>query len=418
MNRTISIQLRRQALPMSTKPLLCFSRQYMSTAAHADARLPSEQPPEDAVTQSLRILQTAPIAWNNSGSAAFDFRSDVVTKPTLSTLEAIIRSSLDDDVYHEDAATLSLESHMASLTGFSGAIFVNSGTMANQLALRTHLTQPPHAILADSRSHILHWEAGGIASLTGAMVQTARSSNGEFLTVEDIKKRVVLSDDVHKCPTRVISLENTIGGIVQPLEETRKISAWARENGLKLHLDGARLWEAVAAGKGNLREYASCFDSVGLDFSKGLGAPMGAVIVGGADFAARARRIRKGMGGAMRQVGVLSSAARESMESIFGPGPSGYKDGGLHRRPHRLATTVAGMWTEKGGRLSRRTETNIVWVDLKAAKVEEQLFNEMGAEYGLRLDGSRVVLHYQISEDAIGKLEKLFSRILGKVSQG
>lgn len=301
---------------------------------------------------------------------------------------------------------------MAALTGFPDAIFVNSGTMANQLALRTHLTQPPHAILADSRSHILHWEAGGIASLTGAMVQTARPSNGEFLTVGDIKKKAVLSDDVHKCPTRVISLENTIGGIVQPLEETRKISAWARENGLRLHLDGARLWEAVAAGKGNLREYASCFDSVGLDFSKGLGAPMGAIIVGGADFVARARRIRKGMGGGMRQVGVLSSAARESMENIFGPGPSGYKDGGLLRQSHRLAARVAEMWIKMGGILSRRTETNIVWVDLKAAKVEEQMFNEMGAEYGLRLDGPRVVLHYQISEDAIVKLEKLFSRVL------
>lgn len=199
---------------------------------------------------------------------------------------------------------------------------------------------------------------------------------------------------------------------MQPLEETRKISAWARENGLMLHLDGARLWEAVAAGKGNLREYASCFDSVGLDFSKGLGAPMGAIIVGGADFVARARRIRKGMGGGMRQVGVLSSAARESMENIFGPGPSGYKDGGLLRQSHRLAARVAEMWIKMGGILSRRTETNIVWVDLKAAKVEEQMFNEMGAEYGLRLDGPRVVLHYQISEDAIVKLEKLFSRVL------
>ncbi|KFY44079.1 hypothetical protein V494_01654 [Pseudogymnoascus sp. VKM F-4513 (FW-928)] len=391
---------------------MCSSRRYISTAAHADVRLSSENPCEDAVTQALRHLAVAPIAWNGSGSAAFDFRSDVVTKPTLSTLAAIIRSSLDDDVYREDAATLSLESHMASLTGFADAIFVNSGTMANQLALRTHLTQPPHAILADSRSHILHWEAGGIASLTGAMIQTVRPSNGEFLTVEDIKKKVVLSDDVHKCPTRLISLENTIGGIVQPLEETRKISAWARENGLLLHLDGARLWEAVAAGKGNLREYATCFDSVGLDFSKGLGAPMGAVIVGGADFVARARRIRKGMGGAMRQVGVLSSAARESMESIFGPGVSGYKDGGLLRRSHRLASKVAGMWTQKGGRLSRRTETNIVWVDLKAAKVEEHLFNEMGTEYGLRLDGSRIVLHYQISEAAIAKLGELFNRVL------
>jgi threonine aldolase len=163
-------------------------------------------------------------------------------------LGAIIRCSLRDDIYQEDVSTTSFESHIATLTGFSGAAFVLSGTMANQLALRTHLTQPPHAILADARSHILHWEAGGIASLCGAMVQSVQASNGEYLTLADIQRKVVLSDDVHKCPTSVISLENTIGGIIQPLEETRKISTWARENGLKMHLDGARLFEVVAAG--------------------------------------------------------------------------------------------------------------------------------------------------------------------------
>lgn len=224
---------------------------------------------------------------------------DVVTSPTLAMLRAIMETTLHDDVYREDETTVSLEQDIAQLTGHEEAMFVLSGTMANQIAVRTHLIAPPHAVLCDARSHIVHWEAGGLG-LSGAMVQCASPSNGEYLTLKDIQRKAELSDVVHKCPTTVISLENRILGLIHLLSEIQLICDWSKKNGLKLHLDGARLWEAVAAGAGSMKDCAKCFDSAAIDFSKGLGAPMGAVIVGSSLFIARARRIRKALGGGMR----------------------------------------------------------------------------------------------------------------------
>ncbi|KAH7370944.1 pyridoxal phosphate-dependent transferase [Rhexocercosporidium sp. MPI-PUGE-AT-0058] len=309
-------------------------------------------------------------------------------------LLAIMKTTLQDDVYGEDTTTTSLENHVAKLAGHEAGLFVLSGTMANQLALKTHMTQVPDGILCDARSHILHWEAGGLAN-TGAMVQSIRPTNGEYLTLEDITERAILSDDVHKCPTTVISLENTISGLIHPLAETKRIHSWANQNGLKLHLDGARVWEAIAAGAGTLRNYGECFDSLSVDFSKGLGAPMGAMILGNQKFITRARRIRKGMGGGMRQSGVLSAAAWVALDNI-----DNLPD------VHRLAKTVADMWVRKGGRLRRRTETNLVWIDLK----DEEAFRSLGRKYGIQVDGCRIVLHYQISPDSIRRLGQVHCR--------
>jgi threonine aldolase len=327
-------------------------------------------------------------------------------------LRAILETTLRDDVYQEDPTTSALEQHIASLTGHEAGAFVLSGTMANQLALRTHLTQPPHAVLCDTRSHIIHWEAGGLASLCGAMVQGVMPRNGEFLTLEDIQRKAVLSNDVHKCPTTVVSLENTISGLVHPLPELQRIFNWAKMNGLKVHMDGARLWEAVATGAGSLRAFAQCADSVSLDFSKGLGAPMGAIVVGNHNFVNRARRIRKGMGGGMRQAGVLSSAARAAVDDTFGPGVWGLDIGGRLRAVHGAARKTAEMWTRRGGKLRRRTETNLVWVDLTSADICDEDFAKIGRSFGVKLDGGRIVLHYQISDEAIRRLGLVFDTVL------
>jgi threonine aldolase len=338
----------------------------------------------------------------------------VVTTPTLPMLRAILQTTLRDDVYREDSTTKSLETHTANLTGHQAGVFVLSGTMGNQIALRTHLMQPPHSVLCDARSHIIHWEAGGLASLSGAMVQAVTPSNGEWLTLEDVQRKVVLSDDVHLCPTTVISLENTISGLVHPLNEIQRISSWARKHAIKLHLDGARLWEAVAAGGGSVKEYAQCFDSVSLDFSKGLGAPMGAMILGNNDFVTKARRIRKGIGGGMRQAGVLSAAARAAVDETFGPGGWGKEKGGRLREVHRKAQRVAEMWTRKGGKLRRRVETNIVYVDLDETDVSEGSFRDIGRDFDIQLDGSRIVLHYQISEESLRRIEMAFAQVFSR----
>lgn len=323
-------------------------------------------------------------------------------------LQAVIQTTLQDDVYCEDVTTSLFEQRIAELTGHEAGAFVLSGTMANILALRTHLTQPPHAVLCDARSHVVHWEAGGIASICGAMVQKIKPSNREFLTLEDVKRHTVLSNDVHLCPTTVISLENTIVGLIHPLPELRRISEWSREKGLKIHIDGARLWEAVAAGAGGLRDFASCCDSLSLDFSKGLGAPMGAMVLGSTEFVARAKRIRKSMGGGMRQAGVLSAGANAAVDETFGSGVCGRNTGGKLREVHSMARSAADMWVKRGGRLVRRTETSIVWLDLKHSGISKAEFNEIGMKYGVKLDGKRLVFHYQISEEALLRLTFVF----------
>lgn len=308
-------------------------------------------------------------------------------------LSAISNTTLLDDVFHEDPTTTSFERHMASLTDHDAALFVLSGTMGNQVAIRSHLTQPPYSVLCDSRAHILEWEAGGVASLSGALVKGIVPTNGSYLTLEDIKRYVTLGEDVHTCPTAVLSLENTLGGAIMPLAETKRISAFAREHDIKLHLDGARLWEAVVAGAGSLSEFASLFDSVSLCFSKGLGAPIGSMLVGSVPFIKRARWIRKSIGGGLRQAGVVTAAARVAVDETFGLGPNG--QGGKLKRSHETAKRLGEKWTSLGGRLDKPVETNMVWLDLKSVGISERELIELGESAGLRFMGPRLVVHYR-----------------------
>ncbi|CAE7034252.1 hypothetical protein P3342_007280 [Pyrenophora teres f. teres] len=344
--------------------------------------------------------------------AAFDFRSDVVTTPSISMLRAITRTTLNDDVYGEDSTTTEFEQEIANLCRHEAAAFVMSGTMANQLALRTLLWQPPHAILADADAHIVHWEAGGIAHLSGAMLQAVQPSNGLYLTLEDIQKHAILSDDVHKCPTRVVSIENTSNGTIVPLEEMQRLKAWAEKAGIQVHIDGARLWEAIAAGSGTLAEYAQCSDLLTLDFSKGLGAPMGAMVVGSTESIKRLRRIRKSIGGGMRQSGVLVAAARQALLENFGV--SQQDERGILKKSHSLAKTVEKLWAERGGKFLRLVETNIVWLDLDASGVTEKEWVEAGQQHGLKLMGKRVVTHYQICDDAMSALQSVIEEVFAE----
>jgi threonine aldolase len=153
---------------------------------------------------------------------------------------------------------------------------------------------------------------------------------------------------------------------------------------------------------------------VSLDFSKGLGAPMGAMILGNNDFVTKARRIRKGIGGGMRQAGVLSAAARAAVDETFGPGGWGKEKGGRLREVHRKAQRVAEMWTRKGGKLRRRVETNIVYVDLDETDVSEGSFRDIGRDFDIQLDGSRIVLHYQISEESLRRIEMAFAQVFSR----
>ena len=343
-------------------------------------------------------------AWESPGPAAFDLRSDVVTTPTAAMLTAISQTTLLDDVFLEDPTTASLESLISSLTGHPAALLVLSGTMGNQVALRTHLSAPPHAVLCDARSHIIQYEAGGVASLCGALVQAVVPANGKYITAEEVQQHAVVSEDVHSCPTRVISLENTLNGTIMPLAEVREIAAWAREHGIIVHMDGARLWEAVAAGAGSLEEYCREVDSLSLCFSKGLGAPIGSIIVGSEKFIKRARWIRKSIGGGLRQAGVVAAPARVAVEETY--------LGGKLKQSRLNAKKIAKIWQDLGGKMMYPVDTNMVWLDLSPHDVQTDDFIILAKKYGLRIMGERLVVHYQVSDEAIARLEQLFIKVL------
>lgn len=245
------------------------------------------------------------------------------------------------------------------------------------------------------------------------MLQTVVPRNGLYLTLEDVQANAVTGSDVHDCPTRVISLENTINGVILPLAEVRRISAWARAHGIKVHCDGARLWEAVAAGAGSLLDFAACFDTVTLCFSKGLGAPIGSVLLGSDAAIQHATWIRKSMGGGLRQAGVIAAPARVAVDETFGTGPNG--EGGLLRHTHAMAKDVGKLWTDRGGRLLYPVDTNMCWLDLAASGVEAAALQALGAAEGLRLGGNRLVVHYQIYQnrsETLPRLERVFTKAL------
>ena len=244
------------------------------------------------------------------------------------------------------------------------------------------------------------------------MVKAVLPKNGVYLTLEDIQANASLGDDTHTCPTRVISLENTLNGMLMPLAEIRRISTWAREHGIKLHCDGARLWEAVAAGAGSLTDFSSCFDTITMCFSKGLGAPIGSILVGDKDVIKHARWVRKMIGGGLRQSGVVTAAARVAVDQTFGKGPNG--EGGLLKDTHVLTQQVAKLWTDLGGKLVHPVQTNMVWIDLDDAGCSSARIAELGKAAGLKMMGNRMIIHYQIYQNrefVIPRLEHIFKTI-------
>lgn len=370
--------------------------------------------PTPALDEPLVVSQN----WQGPGPAAYDFRTDTITTPGYTMLQAIAQTTLMDDVYQEDTTTADLESYIAAISGKEAGLLVMSGTMGNQIALRSLLTQPPHAILCHHKSHIYTAEAGGCSSLSQAHMQTVvPETNGWYLTLEDIEREVVISNNIHVSPTRVISLENTLGGVVTPLAECRRISEFARKNNILMHLDGARIWEAVASGAGSLTDYLACFDTAQMCFSKGLGAPIGSIIVGPKKTLEHCRWVRKSIGGGIRQAGIIASAARVAVDEQFGHGPNG--EGGRLRETHKMAKRIEAMWLERGGKTSRPVETNMVYIDLKHSRVSVPDLIAAGKAEGVRLMSERLVVHYQICEDAVERLGKVMNRILaGKKTNG
>ncbi|MBP7692349.1 MAG: low-specificity L-threonine aldolase [Anaerolineales bacterium] len=329
-----------------------------------------------------------------------DLRSDTVTRPTPAMRAAMAQAVVGDDVFDDDPTVHQLQAQAAALTGQAAGLFMASGTMANLVALLTHCGRGADVIVGD-QSHIYLNEVGGMAALGGLSAAVVRNQPDGTLALADIEA-AIREEDVHHPRTRLICLENTqniCGGVPLTAEYTRTVAALARQRGLKLHLDGARLFNAAVAQGVPASALAGPADSVMFCLSKGLSAPVGSVLCGPADFIAEARRYRKMLGGGMRQVGVLAAAGRVALEQMI----ERLDDDHAHAR--RLA---AGLREVRGLTLAAETPaTNMVYFHLNADTVRRpaELIAAAQAE-GILLEGGasfRLVTHAGITAADVDK---------------
>jgi threonine aldolase len=283
-----------------------------------------------------------------------DLRSDTVTRPTPGMRKAMVEAEVGDDVFGDDPTVKALEEHTANLLGKESAVFVPSGTMANQIGVGVN-TQPGDEVLCGATSHVYVWEGGGMARLSGVTARTFPGDGG-LLSLDEVCN-AIRPDDPHYVRSRLVCLENThnrAGGRMHPMESIADIARWARGHNLLMHLDGARLMNAVVASGHSAHEWAQHFDTVSICFSKGLGAPVGSALAGSGEAIRRARRLRKLFGGGMRQAGILAAAALYALENHV----DRLEEDHAHAR--LLADAVEN--TEGFSLESGPVETNLVWI--------------------------------------------------------
>ena len=244
-----------------------------------------------------------------------DFRSDTLTKPTAGMMDAMMHAEVGDDVFGEDPSINELERTVADMFGMEASIFCPSGTMTNQIAIKCH-TQPGDEVICDENAHVYQYEGGGIAFNAGASVKLLHGDRGR-ITADEVRG-AINSDDSHKAHTSLVCLENTSnrgGGSCYDFGEIKKIRQVCSENNLKFHLDGARLFNALVAKHETPKQYGEIFDSISICLSKGLGCPVGSVLIGKKELIKKARRTRKVFGGGMRQAGFLAAAGIYALQN-------------------------------------------------------------------------------------------------------
>jgi threonine aldolase len=341
-----------------------------------------------------------------------DLRSDTVTKPSRGMRQAIAEAEVGDDVFGEDPSVNRLQELAARILGKEAALFVPSGTMANQVCIKTH-TQPGDEIIMERTNHPFNNESGAIAALSGAQVHLLDGERG-IITAAQVAQVIHSGENVHHAPTRLVCLENTHnrgGGNVYPLEVIREISSLARERGLAMHLDGARLLNACIASGIPAPEYTQYFDSCTLCLSKGLGAPVGSVIAASADFIQRARRYRKMFGGGMRQAGILAAAGIYALEHNV------ERLAEDHQHAKLLAERISSA---RGLHLNpQEVETNILYFQLDLAKARFDAYELMQAMrqrgvLGLALNPTtmRLVTHLDVSREQVEEAAQIICELL------
>ena len=341
-----------------------------------------------------------------------DLRSDTVTKPTPEMREAMAEAEVGDDVYGDDPTVNRLEALAAQMMGKEESLFVPSGTMGNLIALLVHCQRGDEAIVG-SKSHIYLNEAGGMSALGGIQPNPVPNQQDGTLALDDIRAAIRM-EDVHHPITRLICLENTqnaCGGVALTAEYTKQVAEIARQNNLFLHVDGARIFNSAAAQNVDVKELVAPADSVMFCLSKGLASPIGSMLVGAEKFIARARHLRKMLGGGMRQVGVVAAAGIVSLEKMT------LRVAEDHRRAKALAEglrNISGIVLD-----SNMPQTNMVYFNLADhVPFDEKAVVEKMLGFGLLVDWAdkrrfRLVTHYAVDDAAVEKTIQAFKNVLG-----
>ncbi|MHC8375951.1 low-specificity L-threonine aldolase [Pseudomonas sp. MDT1-16] len=327
--------------------------------------------------------------------SVIDLRSDTVTQPTAGMLDAMAAAATGDDVYGEDPTVNRLEAELADQLGFAAALFVPTGTMSNLLGLMAHCERGDEYIVGQ-QAHTYKYEGGGAAVLGSIQPQPLEVQADGSLDLAHVAA-AIKPDDFHFARTRLLALENTMQGKVLPLEYLARARSFTREHGLALHLDGARLYNAAVKLGVDAREITQYFDSVSVCLSKGLGAPIGSVLCGSAELIGKARRLRKMVGGGMRQAGILAAAGLYALENNV----------------RRLADDHANaQWLAEGLRAAgyevEPVQTNMVYVQMGG---KAEAIKAFAADRGIKLSAAgrlRMVTHMDISRAQIGQVVTTF----------
>jgi len=325
-----------------------------------------------------------------------DFRSDTFTKPTEAMLQAMFNAEVGDDVFKEDPTVNKLQSMLAEMFGMEAGLFCASGTMTNQIAIKCH-TQPGDEVICDKLSHVYIYEGGGIAFNSGCQVKPITGNLGRIKAGQ--VKEAINPIDIHKANSKLVSLENTAnrgGGSCYEMRDIQEIKQVCLENNLLLHLDGARLFNALIAKNESPKEYGAIFNSISVCLSKGLGAPVGSVLLGNKDFIEKARRIRKVFGGGMRQAGYLAAAGIYALEN------------NIERLAldHRHAQQIVAVLKEKDfiGDMYP-VETNIIIFEVtgkySAQSLTEKLKENNILAMAISATQIRMVLHLDVTEEMV-----------------
>ncbi|MEV8507638.1 GntG family PLP-dependent aldolase [Actinoplanes sp. NPDC051475] len=339
-----------------------------------------------------------------------DLRSDTVTRPTAAMREAMATAEVGDDVFGDDPTVNALEAHVAALFGHEAALFAPSGTMANQIALQL-LVPPGEELLAGADAHVVTYELGAAAALGGISTRTWPSV-GAALDAEAIAA-MIRPAGYPSLPTRAVAVEQTHnlgGGGIVPLATLHRLREVAVTAGVALHCDGARIWHAHVAEGVPLFTYGQLFDTLSVCLSKGLGAPVGSLVVGSAERIARARGIRKRMGGGMRQAGILAAAGRYALDHHV------ERLADDHARARRLAEALEPFGVVEPAAV----RTNVVLLDLAKAPLDAPTLVARAAEHGVHIVAmlprtARMITHLDVDDDGIDRAAEVLSDLLRAV---